>query len=148
MRSDKTDLSQQFAKFAGRAVKAQDITHHVRVGDATYPVTHVEIDQNDPAVAELRAAVQAAGLSLRLWTPGSMGTMDYRLDRLNAGIEKAADGTYRIGHRFHQQPPVKGDHGGHHQILNLQGVGQQRLSVDLNIGVQRFRCRRKVRIVK
>lgn len=101
MMPPKTDLSQQFAQFAGRAVNAIEKTETLKLkhlGDIT--VTSVHIDDKDPAVAELRAAVEAAGLALRLWTPGSMGTMDYRLDRLNAGIEKAPDGKYRIGHSF------------------------------------------------
>lgn len=100
MRPIETDLSKQFAKFAGREVNAKEITQNVKIGDTTYPITEVHLDKDDPAVTELSAAVKAAGLKLRLWLPGTMGTMDYRLDRLNAGVEKAADGKYRITSSF------------------------------------------------
>lgn len=100
MRPNETDLSKQFAQFAGREVNAKEITQNIKIGDTTYPITEVHLDKNDPAVAELTAAVQAAGLKLRLWTPGSVGTMDYRLDRLNANVEKAADGKWRISSSF------------------------------------------------
>lgn len=95
------DLSQQFAKFAGREVNAVEKTETLKLkhlGDIT--VTSVHIDDKDPAVAELAAAVAAAGLQLRLWAPGMMGTMDFRTDRLNANVEKAPDGKYRLGHSF------------------------------------------------
>ena len=100
MRPNDTDLSKQFAKFAGREVKAIEKTQNVKIGDTVYPITEVHLASDCPAVAELTAAVKAAGLQLRLWTPGSMGTMDYRLDRLNAGVEKAADGKFRISSSF------------------------------------------------
>lgn len=94
MRPANTDLSQQFAKFAGREVKVEE-KHFPKWG-----ITEARVDHTDPAVAELTAAVQATGLQLRLWSPGMMGTMDYRLNRLNAHVEKAADGKYRIGSSF------------------------------------------------
>lgn len=100
MRPDNTDLSKQFAKFAGREVIAVEKVQNIKIGDTTYPIHEVHLDDNCPAVAELSAAVKAAGLHLRLWTPGSMGTMDYRLDRLNANVEKASDGKWRIGSSF------------------------------------------------
>lgn len=100
MRPNDTDLSKQFAKFAGREVKAVEKTQNVKIGNDTYPISEVRLDKDCPAVAELAAAVKAAGLQLRLWTPGMMGTMDYRLDRLNVHVAKAPDGKYRIGSSF------------------------------------------------
>ncbi len=100
MRPVNTDLSTQFAKFAGREVKAVEKIQNVKIGDTTYPMHEVRLDKDCPAVAELAAAVKEAGFHLRLWTPGMMGTMDYRLDRLNVNVAKAPDGKYRIGSSF------------------------------------------------
>lgn len=100
MRPANTDLSKKFAKFAGREVNAVEKNFDYKIGDTTYPMTEVHLAKDDPAVAELNAAVKKANLSLRLWLPGMMGTMDYRLNRLNAHVEKAADGKYRIGSSF------------------------------------------------
>lgn len=96
-------LHEKFARFAGREVNATEhtTTRHFKTLGVTHTSTSVVIDENDPAVAELRAAVEAAGYSLRLWTPSSAGTADYRVDRFNANIEKGEDGKYRI------QPPFK-----------------------------------------
>lgn len=96
----KGDLSQQFAKFAGREVQAIEHYHNMQIGDKTITATEVRLDDNDPAVAELTAAAIAAGYELRLWLPRGIGTMDVRPNRLNAHIEKAADGAYRISSRF------------------------------------------------
>lgn len=94
-------LSQLFGKFAGRAVNAREETHKLQLKNlGDFDITEVHIDPQDPAVAELAAAAQAAGLELRLWTPGSVGTMDFVVTRLNAGVEKAADGTFRITNNF------------------------------------------------
>ena len=37
---------------------------------------------------------------LRVWWDGIMGTMDFRTNRVNAHIEKEADGKYRVSNRF------------------------------------------------
>jgi hypothetical protein len=90
--------SDQFNKFAGREVGVVETpfkTEFKNLG-ITYEGVHVEINKDDPAITELSAAVKAAGLHLRLWLPDSMGTMDYRLDRLNVHIRKEDDGKYRI----------------------------------------------------
>lgn len=102
MQPSKTDLSQQFAAFANRPVNAKEVVRKLKFeGLDEMTITEVRLDKKDPAVAELTAAVKKAGLHLRLWTPGAIGTMDYRLDRLNAYIEKAPDNTYRIAKRFY-----------------------------------------------
>ncbi len=102
MRPDEYDLSEQFKKFAGREVIAteQTSTRHYKHLGITHTSTHVTLDDNDPAIKELTEAVKAAGLTLRLWLPETFGTMDFREDRLNVNVDKAADGKYRIGNRF------------------------------------------------
>ncbi len=100
MTRQKTDLSKQFRRFAGREVKVSEKIRSYTVASQTFTATTVHLHKNNPAVKELATAVKAAGLQLRLWTASSIGTMDYRLDRLNARVEKHEDGTYRIGKLF------------------------------------------------
>lgn len=94
--------SKEFNKFAGREVGVTETpfkTEFKNLG-ITYEGVHVEIQKDDPAITELTTAVQAAGLRLRLWLPNTMGTMDFRRDRLNVHVAKEADGKYRIQPNF------------------------------------------------
>lgn len=90
-------LGAAFNKFAGREIEVIENKQDIVIGGKTYPVTDVKLkDKNDPVISELRQAAEKAGLKLRLWLPGSVGTMDYRTDRLNVRVEKETDGKYRI----------------------------------------------------
>lgn len=91
-----TKLGKAFTKFSGREVIASEKTRDYKIGNDVYPITEVTIDPADPAVAELTAAAAKAGLALRIWTEGSFGTMDYRLDRLNVDVKKDGTGTFRM----------------------------------------------------
>jgi hypothetical protein len=95
--SPKLDVSDIFNKFAGREVPMKEEPFVIR--GKTY--TQVRLaDENDPTVKELHDDAKAKGLSLRLWWPGMAGTADFRMDRVNAHIEKATDGKWRISNRF------------------------------------------------
>ena len=76
------DLSALFNKFVGKEVQS--------------PV----LSSPDPVIEEMKEVACDNGLVLRVWFPGMMGTMDHRLDRLNARIEKDADGKWRVGSKF------------------------------------------------
>lgn len=54
----------------------------------------------DPVIAEMKQLANDNGLKLRVWFPNTVGTMDYQPDRVNAHIEKGADGKYRVSNRF------------------------------------------------
>ncbi len=43
----------------------------------------------DPVVQGMTNVAKANGLTLRVWYPGSLGTMDYRTDRVNAHVVKS-----------------------------------------------------------
>lgn len=95
--SPKRDVSHIFNKFAGREVPMKE--EPVVVRGKTYTQTKL-VDENDATLQEMRDAAKAAGLRLRVWLPGTMGTMDYRTDRVNAHVEKGSDGKYRVGTKF------------------------------------------------
>ncbi|MEZ0223981.1 MAG: hypothetical protein ACAH83_05465 [Alphaproteobacteria bacterium] len=95
--SPKRDVSHLFNKFAGREVPMKEEPFVIR--GKTY--TQVTLaDDNDPTVQEIEQEAKKNGLQLRLWWPGVAGTADYRMDRVNAHIEKSTDGKYRISSRF------------------------------------------------
>jgi hypothetical protein len=91
-------LAGKFNKFVGREVPVaeQQKTYTSRRTGESMPYTVCALDETSPVVKELREAAAASGLKLRIWLPGTMGTMDYRLDRLNVHINKEADGKYRV----------------------------------------------------
>lgn len=70
-------LTSIFAKYAGREVDAND--------------------RNDSTLKELRDELDQAGFKLRVWTPGSMGSMDHRMDRVNIHL---GNGKCKIGNSF------------------------------------------------
>ncbi len=96
------DVSKIFNKFAGREVEMleEEKTLHLKsLGDIK--LTEVTLkNPNDPIVKEMSDEASKHGLSLRLWWPGTMGTMDYNTGRVNAHIEKAQDGKYRVSPNF------------------------------------------------
>ena len=91
------DVSKIFNKFAGREVSVTEKLEEV----CGYKFTNVQINDNNPVLAEIEQEAAAMGLrSVRAWVPGMVSTMDYRTDRLNVRIEKEADGKYRIQNNF------------------------------------------------
>jgi len=54
----------------------------------------------DPTIEEMEKLAKANGLTLCVWFPGIMGTMDLRNDRINAYVKKEADGKYRVSNEF------------------------------------------------
>ncbi len=62
----------------------------------TFDFVECNVADNDSTIANLTAVVKAKGYELRLWLPDTFGTMDFCDDRVNAYVEKANDGKYRI----------------------------------------------------
>ncbi len=94
------NVSQKFAAFAGRTVTATEHNETLRLGENTYTLVNIIVDENCAAIAELTAAVKAARLQLRLNIPGTANTTDFQPNRVNAYLEKGDDGTYRLGAKF------------------------------------------------
>jgi hypothetical protein len=96
MTSINLDLSGKFNHFAGKEIAVTEVTHTTKYG----PIVEARLDKSNPVVDELKKAVEDMGLRLRLWLPGTAGTMEFRMDRLNVHVSKAEDGKYRIDPKF------------------------------------------------
>lgn len=102
-RHNKTNLSAIFGRFAGQEIEFTETPYKRElksIGQTIEGVTIQPANSDDPVLKDMRKTAEAHGLSLRLWWPGLMGTMDFRGDRVNAHIEKEADGKYRIQPHF------------------------------------------------
>ena len=86
------DLTKLFNKFAGKEVSANEAKH----GRFSY----VLADPTDQTIQAMESLAKANGLTLRLWFPGTMGTMDFNGHRINAHVTKEADGKYRVSSNF------------------------------------------------
>jgi hypothetical protein len=90
------DVSAQFNKFAGKEVAVTEVPWEREFRGEKYSGVSVRINENDDTYKSLVAEVNKSGLRLRLWVPGTAGTMDVQMNRLNVYVEKEADGKYRI----------------------------------------------------
>lgn len=93
-------LTKQFNKFAGKEVMVTETPWKRRIFGEDFEGVNPKIDENDPVIADLTTAAKKAGLSVRIWLPGTMGTMDYDTTRLNVHVAKEDDGKYRIQRDF------------------------------------------------
>jgi hypothetical protein len=89
----KFNLDTDFNRFAGKEVDVIETVENTKHGR----VSSMRVVEHSPVVDELRAALEEAGFSLRLWLPGLAGTSDHRTYRVNVHVNKDADGKYRIG---------------------------------------------------
>ena len=94
MSLDINKLTEVFNKFSGKEIDVVEVK-----GNNKYGFTYKDFSA-DKTINELRSAVEEMGLRLRVWLPDSVGTMDYRENRVNVHVSKDADGKYRIGSRF------------------------------------------------
>lgn len=95
------NLKDIFGKFAGREIPLVEKPYEVKLTNRTIKGTQLELaDENHPTLAEMNDTAAMNGLTLRLWWPGVMGTMDMRDDRVNAHLEKSNDGKWRVANKF------------------------------------------------
>ncbi len=78
------DLKKIFGKFAGKELKDPNRTTR----------------DCDDVLDSMKAAAKKNGLHLRMWFPGTIGTMELRLDRVNAHVKQGKDGKFRVSNRF------------------------------------------------
>lgn len=92
------DISHIFGRFVGREVPMTETKTRVRVGGKPYDLDACRpVSPDDPVLRELKAEADRFGLSLRIWLPGMVATMEINPDRLNVHIVKSTDGKWRIG---------------------------------------------------
>lgn len=96
----KKSIAHLFNKFAGKEISVTESHHEIDIGGKKYPITEVNPDPNDSTLRQMHKVAKAHGLSLRVFFPGWGGTCDYRIDRMNAHVEKGADGKYRVTNNF------------------------------------------------
>jgi hypothetical protein len=91
------DISHIFSRFVGREVPMTETKTPVRVGRKSYELKECRpASPNDPVLAELKAEADRFGLTLRVWWPGMVATMEVNPNRLNIHIEQGRDGKWRI----------------------------------------------------
>ncbi len=95
----KSDLTKIFGQFVGKEIPMVERPYKIELktlGQTIEGVNYELANKNDPVVRAMSDAASRNGLKLRLWWPGVVGTMDYRLDRVNIHIEKGADSKWRV----------------------------------------------------
>lgn len=81
------DILSVFNKYAGKEV-------------AVVETPYLDFQENDATITAIEKDARENGLSVRVWLPGSFGTMDMNPHRLNVHVEKEADGQYRVQPKF------------------------------------------------
>lgn len=91
-------LKSIFGKFAGKEIPVEEKEHDYKGTKYTQPM--ISNGDSNPTLKELNEVAKKHGMVVRVWLPNTVGTMDYRTDRLNVFINKAADGKWRITKGF------------------------------------------------
>ncbi len=61
------------------------------IGDGEHAFEYEEHETDDPILKEMEEKAAKIGMVIRLWFPGTVGTMDYRIDRINVRVEPVGD---------------------------------------------------------
>lgn len=95
------NVSALFNKFAHQEISVLETNREIDLGGEkmTFPELSFA-DNNDPLLVEMRQTAKENGLTLRIWLPGTLGTMDMRPNRVNVHVEKHEDGKWRIAPQF------------------------------------------------
>jgi hypothetical protein len=84
-----------FDKFLGQKVSVDESSTEAELFGKKRIFLRYEISKSDTVIAELRKEA-GDNTRVRVWLPNTIGTHDYRLDRINVKIEKQGDGSYEI----------------------------------------------------
>jgi hypothetical protein len=85
-----------FESFVGKTVLVNKTTETAKIGGKEYSNPRCKISNEDVVIAEVCEVATKHSLRCRVWLPGTIGTMDYRLDRLNVKVEEQTDGSFQI----------------------------------------------------
>ena len=102
-RNDLAHITRLFNKFAGKEIAVKEDRYILQMdNNKPAPVNVVKLrNAQDPVLGAMKNIAEKHGLKLRIWWPGKIGTRDYKPNRVNAYLEKQADGKYRISNKFH-----------------------------------------------
>jgi hypothetical protein len=56
----------------------------------------LEVAGDDTGLIGIKTEAATDGFHLRIWLPGTIGTMDLRGDRINVHVDEQEDGTYKV----------------------------------------------------
>lgn len=87
--------------FIGAKIQVENETVTLREGtprERNFTVTKPVKDE--PTLTAMYNAAAENNIHLRIHTPGSMATMDYRMGRLNARVEQNDDGDWVVSDEF------------------------------------------------
>ena len=97
-------LNETFGRFAGREVGVYERppfeSNTIGGEKVQIPLTYILVD-DDRAVTEMADEASARGLWLNVCLPGQENPGRFDPKRLNATVEKAPDGVWRVANDFH-----------------------------------------------
>ncbi len=94
---DNNSISAIFNRFAGKEIQVVETSRKMNIGGKEYSFDEVQPVKDEPTLKEMQKVAHDNGLRLRVWFPGTVGTMDFRTDRVNVHVGKAPDGKWRVG---------------------------------------------------
>ena len=89
-------ISDLFNDFAGKEVEMLERKYEYRGKN----YTEYTIKKGDETITAMQDLAKENDVTLRMWAPGSVGTMDFRMNRVNGGVEQGTDGKWRVGSSF------------------------------------------------
>jgi hypothetical protein len=90
-----------FGRFMFAEVPLVEETKTYKIGGKEHTYNNIGLqDENHPVLVDLRKTAKECGMTVRVWWPGMIATMELDRDRLNVHIEKSADGKWRIAERM------------------------------------------------
>ena len=91
-----SEILELFNKFSGK-----EIPVHELFDSATNETLNVDIlNQPEPVIEEMKKVAAGQGYHFRVCIPGKRITKEYNTNRINASIEKGADGKWRVSNKF------------------------------------------------
>lgn len=88
-----TSVLKAFDKFVGQEVLTQTIQSGEHKG---IKISYSDVKDDDKIVKDITTQAAKEGMKLRVWLPKTVGTMDYRQDRINVEVKADSDGKHTV----------------------------------------------------
>ncbi len=86
---------QEFDQYIGQTVTVTKTTSERQIGEVTFDSSTYDIPSTDSVMNSIESAAKLKGMDLRVWLPNTVGSCEYRFDRLNVSI-KESNGKYVV----------------------------------------------------